>query len=245
MEADFSTFQINLLVLADDNAFLEIDHAALAEAGNGLTGFGVEFDEAIADGDENDAVVALTVGPVRNAASGELARGHAGPAAFIHTVDPELFTGFRVEGNHGPARAGGGIKNAIHYDRCAFELVFEARSEIIGFEAPGDFEILKVCAVDLVEGRVLAASQIGRIHGPVALGCGRLPGIGAGLSLDAGREPDGSRNDGEGRRHNSRQTGCLVEHIRFLDSPEILFAYAATRTAREQRISRQGDINQL
>ena len=80
MQADFTGGEIDLLVdagLADHagiGADLEVNHAMIAEAVDRLAGMGVEFDQAIAGGDVDDAVIAIAVGPVGDAAAGELAR---------------------------------------------------------------------------------------------------------------------------------------------------------------------------
>ena len=60
----------------------QVDHAVFAEAVDRLAGVGVELDEAVAGGDEDDAVVAFAIGPVRDAAAGELARCDGRAIAF-------------------------------------------------------------------------------------------------------------------------------------------------------------------
>jgi hypothetical protein len=64
VETDFAAVQIDLSVLADDHAFLQVDDPVLAEAGHRLAGPGVQRHEPIANGDEEDTVVAFAVGPV-------------------------------------------------------------------------------------------------------------------------------------------------------------------------------------
>ena len=53
---------------------------------------------------------------------------------------------------------GRGVDRAFDHDGCAFELVLGARTQVIGLETPGHFELAEVAGVDLVEGRVLAAA---------------------------------------------------------------------------------------
>ena len=47
--------------------------------------------------------------------------------------------------------------------------------EVVGLEAPGDFELAEIAGVDLIERRVLAAAQIGGVRGPLAVLRARLP----------------------------------------------------------------------
>src|SRR5262249_34881147 len=65
--------------------------------------------------------------------------------------------------------AGGHVQVAFDHQRRALELVLGLCAEIVGLEAPGDFELVKVGGVDLVERRILAALQIGRVIRPFAV----------------------------------------------------------------------------
>ena len=117
---------------------------SLAEAGNRLAGVRIQLDQPVAGGDEHDAVVALAIGPVRDAAAGELARRDRGAIPFAQTVDPHLLTGLRVESDHGSARPAGGVEHALDHEGRSFQLVFGARAEVVGLEAPRDFELAEV-----------------------------------------------------------------------------------------------------
>ena len=74
MKADFAALQIDLLILADDHPFLQIDHAVFSERRNRLARLGVQRNQAVADGDKQDAVVAFAVGPIRDTAARQFAR---------------------------------------------------------------------------------------------------------------------------------------------------------------------------
>src|SRR5262245_1887444 len=67
VQTDFATFKIDLFILTDEDAFLEIDHAVFAECRHGLSGFRIQSHQAISDRHEHDALVAAAVGPVRYA----------------------------------------------------------------------------------------------------------------------------------------------------------------------------------
>ena len=69
MQANFTLLEIELLVLADDDANLQVDDTARAEGHDGHTGLGVQLDEAIASRHVEDALVTTTVGPVGQTAT--------------------------------------------------------------------------------------------------------------------------------------------------------------------------------
>src|SRR5206468_1951408 len=96
VNADLAALEIDRLVLADDDAFLEIDHAVLAEGRDRLPGLRVQLDQAVADREEHDAVVTFAVGPVRESAAGELPRRGERANPFVESVDPFQLAGFRV-----------------------------------------------------------------------------------------------------------------------------------------------------
>ena len=174
VQADFAGLEIDRLPIAEDRAFLQVDDAVLAERRDRLAGLRIERDHAVAGGDEDHSIVAFAVGPVRDAAAGELARRDRGAVAFAEAVDPHQLAGLGVERDDRSARAAGRVEHALDHQRRAFELVLGTRAEAVGLEAPGDFELVEVAGVDLIERRVLAASQIGRVHRPLAVLGARL-----------------------------------------------------------------------
>ena len=68
-------------------------------------GVGVQFDQPIAGADEDHALVASPVGPIRYPASGQLARGDRGAIAFTEAIRPIHFAGLTVQRDDGSARA--------------------------------------------------------------------------------------------------------------------------------------------
>ena len=82
--------------LVSDAGF-EIDGAVGAEAGNWNAGPRVEREHPVTRGHVQDALVAAAVGPVRQAASGELARRRLTASAFVLGVHPQHFAGPGVE----------------------------------------------------------------------------------------------------------------------------------------------------
>ena len=67
VQSDFAGDRVDLLIVIQ----LQVEHAAVAEAGNGRAGFGVERDQPVAGRDVEDAFF-LSVGPVSQTAAGEL-----------------------------------------------------------------------------------------------------------------------------------------------------------------------------
>ena len=152
--SDFSRSACLPLIMMPD---LEVDDAVGAEAGDGLAGLRVERDQAVAGGDVDDAVVTLAVGPVGQAAARQLARRPArGALALVQAVGPlDLAGAPDSTRDHRAARAGGRIEHALDHDGRAFELGFGTRTEVVGLQAPRDFQLAEVGAVDLIERRVL------------------------------------------------------------------------------------------
>ena len=212
VQADFAGHQVNLLVLAglaDDaviGADLEVHDALFAEAFDRLAGMGVQFHQAIAGGDIDDAIIALAVGPVGHAAAGQLARRNGGAQAFIHRIDPLQFAGLGIQRNHVAARAGGGIDGAVDFDRGAFELVLGMGAHLVGLELPGHFQLVEVGAVDLVERQITRSGRIREIHGPVALGGGRL-------AIRRGLCPGRSGHHADQQRHRRRAQQPALQEL--------------------------------
>ena len=79
MQSDFAGHQIDLLIdaglagHAGIEAQAHIHHAVLAKAFDGLAGMSVQFDQAEAGGDIDNAVIAPAVSPIGNAAPRKLA----------------------------------------------------------------------------------------------------------------------------------------------------------------------------
>src|SRR6185503_707098 len=187
VEADFTRLQIDLLTGAEHDAFLQIEDAVPAERRDRLAGLRIELHHTEAGRDVHDPFVALAVGPVRDAAARELPRRDRRARALFKAVCPVQLAGLRVQRDDGAARAAGRVNRALDHQRRAFELVFRARTEIVGLEPPRHFEAIEVRCVDLVERRVLAAAEIRGVKGPLAILRARERRIG--LSRDAWRDP--------------------------------------------------------
>src|SRR5260221_3871361 len=140
VQADLAAIEIDLLALADDDALLEVQDAVFAECLHRLPGLRVQLDEAVADRDRDDTVVALAVGPVGDAPAGELARRDRGAQALVHVPDPLQLTGASVERDNRPACAARRVEHAADHDPRALELVLGPLAEVVRPESPGDLE---------------------------------------------------------------------------------------------------------
>ena len=168
VKTGFTGYQIDLLIGTGDHADFEIDYTFGAEAGDWLTGVSVEFQQLIAHADPDDAVIAFTVGPVGNAATGELTGRVDGALAFLKYVDPVHFACLRVERDYGFAVAAGGIDHAAHHQRRAFQFVFRAGTHVVCFETPRYFKVVEVGGINLIEGQVFAPPDVRSVPGPFA-----------------------------------------------------------------------------
>ena len=94
VQADFTRRQIDLLSRASIGAHLHVDHAVLAEGVDRPAGLGIQFDQPVAGGYIQDALIAFAVGPIGDAASRELARREAARAPssklYTHFSSPVL-----------------------------------------------------------------------------------------------------------------------------------------------------------
>ncbi len=81
-------------------------------------------------------------------------------------VNPEQFACGRVKRHDRTAVAAGGIDHAVDHQRRALQLELRPAAEIIGLEAPGDFQFAEIRRIDLVERPVMRASQIRAIGRP-------------------------------------------------------------------------------
>src|SRR5215471_1295810 len=201
MEAGLTGLEIDGLAGSGVHADLEIDHAVFAEGGDHLPVAGIERDHAIAGGDVDHAVVALAVAPERKSASGELARRNGGTVAFAHAVHPDHLARSGLQRDDGPARAGGCIDDAVDHQWRAFQLVFGARAEVVGFKPPRDFEFAEVGRVDLIQRPIPGARQISGIGWPLGV---------FGAPLAPGRH--GQRGYADGQRPDRNQIAAPFAH---------------------------------
>ncbi len=89
----------------------QIDDSVGAESRIRHAGLGVQLDEMIAGRDEQDALVAMAIGPIRDAAIVESHRVRAA-LAFVIAIHPQRFARGRIDRYHIAPDAGGEIQNA-------------------------------------------------------------------------------------------------------------------------------------
>ena len=164
LDADFTRFQVgeNVLVIVE----FEIHQSVLSEGRNAHAGLRVQTDEPESRGNVKNSLLS-SVGPIREAAARELPRGGAAALSFMLAMNPEQFAGGRVQRNHGAARSSRRVQNAVHHQRCSFKLVLGPVAEIIRLDAPGDFKVVEVRGVDLVQRAVASARKIGGVRRPL------------------------------------------------------------------------------
>ena len=164
VQPDLGRHRIDRLIVV----LLEIDDAVVAECRDAHAGLRVQRDQLVSRSDVENSLL-FAVGPVREAAAGQLPRSRGAARAFALAVHPELFAGFRVERDDGPAAARGGIQHAVRHHRRRLEHELGTRTEVIGLEAPRDGELAEVGGVDLIERRVPGVSGISAVGAPLAV----------------------------------------------------------------------------
>src|SRR5262249_58154707 len=93
VQPDLAGLVVDLLALAEHRALLHVDDAALAERLDHRAVLGIQLDQAEAGGDVEDALVALAVGPVRDAAARELTRRDRRAVPFAIAMRPDQLAG--------------------------------------------------------------------------------------------------------------------------------------------------------
>ena len=146
VQSDLAIQRIDLLIVV----LLEIDEAIVAECRDTHACLRVQRDQLVSRSDVENSLL-FAVRPVREAAAGQLARSSGTARAFALAVHPELFPGFRVKRDHGPATARGGIQHAVRHHRRRLEHELGTRTEVIGLEAPRYSELAEVGGVDLIQ----------------------------------------------------------------------------------------------
>src|SRR5439155_6016158 len=87
VDSDLAGDEIDLLPFTEDDAFLQIDDAVLAERPNARARLRVQTDESIAGRHVHDPFVAA-VGPVADAAARQLTGRRGGSRAFVLRMRP-------------------------------------------------------------------------------------------------------------------------------------------------------------
>src|SRR5260370_40253260 len=99
--------------------------------------------------------------------------------------------------DHRTPRVAGGVDDAVDHEGRSLQLEFGEGSEVIGLKAPGDFELVEVARVDLVERAVASALHVGAVPGP--LGIFLMPGRCGGLAPGE----KGGRKENNGDLHGA------------------------------------------
>ena len=102
-------------------------------------------------------------------APGKLADCRGSALAFTFPVDPQQLARDRIQRDRRAARPRGGVDDAVHHERRAFQLVFGPVADAVGLESPRDFEFAEVRRVDLIERRIARALQIRVVMRPFAV----------------------------------------------------------------------------
>ena len=162
----FAFDRIDLLVVV----LLQIDDAVDAEVLERHAVLRVEADQLIADRHVEDALVALAVGPVADAAAGQAPRRSQRALAFLEPMHPQQLAGLRVERDGVAMLAGGGVEHAADHQRRGLHVEVGTRAEVVGLEPPGDLQRVEVRGVDLIERRVAGDAEIAAPRAPLAVG---------------------------------------------------------------------------
>ena len=163
LNAHFSGLQVgqNLLIVI----LFQVHNAVFAKRRNAPSGLRVQTNQAVAGGHIKNALF-VAVGPVRQPAPGKLPRSRAAALPFVLPVYPQQFAGLRIQRNHRAPRSRRRVKNAIHHQWCAFELVFRPVAEIVCLHAPGNFEVAEIGGIDLIQRPVTRARDVCSIRSP-------------------------------------------------------------------------------
>ena len=121
----------------------------------------------------------------------ELKRGPSRPPfSLVQAVHPESLACHRIDGHGGPAEPRGGVENPVHHEDASPELTLGLRPEVPGCPAPGNFQLVHIGGVDLVQRGVPLSGQIATVGQPLA----RIPRFLGGEFLGSKRQkPDECR----------------------------------------------------
>ena len=163
--------QVHVLIVVQ----LQIDDAALAEAGHGNSCLRVERDKTISRRHVDHPRLS-GVGPVSQPATGESARGRIAARPLVFAVHPQQFASCGVERHDRSPRARRRIDNAVRHQGRRFIIEFRTGAQRIGLEAPRHLQLVEVVLIDLVERRVLGVGEVTAPGSPFAGLRASLPG---------------------------------------------------------------------
>src|SRR5262249_2092252 len=118
-------------------AFPEIDDAGVTESGNLHSGFGVERDQLIARRDQENSLVAASVGPIGQTAI-VVAWSALAANAFVQLVGPFLITAGCVERDCGALRSSREVQRVPYHERCGLPVVVRRLAQRGSLPAPDD-----------------------------------------------------------------------------------------------------------
>ena len=99
----------------------------------------------------------------------KLARGVECALPLVLAVHPEQFASRSVDRHAIAARPGSQEEPSLDQQRRRFELIFLARAQYIGLEAPRDLEVAEILGIDLIERRIARIGLVGRIMAPFGI----------------------------------------------------------------------------
>ena len=166
VEADVGRLEIDARLI---DLRLQIDDAVAAERRDRDAGLRVQRNHVVAGSDGDDALVTLAVGPVREPASGALARARRRRACLRPCATSTTSRRWRDQRHDGAPRAGLHVHHVADDDRHRLHVEVGTRAEVVGLEAPRDAQVLGVVLVDLVERRIFRAARLGGIGAPLAV----------------------------------------------------------------------------
>jgi len=84
-------------------------------------------------------------------------------------MHPNQLAGVGFERDYRSSGTCGRVEHAVYHERRAFELELGPRAEVVGLEAPCDFQLVEVLGVDLIERRVSRPCKITSVVRPFSV----------------------------------------------------------------------------
>ena len=151
--ADVRFDWIHRVALPLGEGSLQIDHTALSEALDLISGLGIQSDQVRCS-------LPIRALGTRDATPGAHPRAGGAPLAFIHPPGPEHLSRSRVDGRNGPANSGRGVENPIHHQGSRPVVRFGPWSEVPGPPAPRDLQLVDVLYGKAIEGLESSRTRI-------------------------------------------------------------------------------------
>ena len=167
VQTDHTLVGIHLLVVI----LAQVDGAADAEIGIGDAGPGIKREHGVAAGDIDHPLLG-PIGPVTYAKT-RTAAG-ADTLTFVMGVYPQKLAGACIQAHHIATEARGDIDAPVRNQRGRLVIGIQARAQCVGGEFPGQFELIEVGGIDLVQWRITGAGEIVGVMQPVGLARARL-----------------------------------------------------------------------